>query len=71
MKFNHKGRAILASILFLWLTAIVHGGTATTVYGVYYTGVSSGYALLNGGAQDSLWTVTYASTNGGSSANTT
>jgi hypothetical protein len=47
------------------------GGTATDIYGLYYTGLASNGALQSAGAQDANWTVTYASTNGGSSANTT
>jgi hypothetical protein len=46
-------------------------GLATNITGLYYTGVNSTYGLLSGGATDSHWTVSYASTNGGSSANTT
>jgi hypothetical protein len=46
-------------------------GLATNITGLYYTGVNSTYGLLSGGSTDSHWTVSYASTNGGSSANTT
>ncbi len=46
-------------------------GLATDVTGLYYTGVSSANGLLSGGATDPHWTVTYASTNGGSSQNST
>jgi hypothetical protein len=44
---------------------------ATDVTGLYYTGVSAANGLLAGGATDPHWTVTYASTNGGSSQNST
>jgi hypothetical protein len=46
-------------------------GLATDVTGLYYTGVSSANGLLSGGATDPHWTVSYASINGGSSANST
>ena len=72
MKFYHKGRALFTGVLFLWLSALGHAaGTATNILGVYYTGVNSSYGLLSGGATDSHWSVTYASTNGGGAANTT
>jgi hypothetical protein len=43
--------------------------TATNITGLYYTGLTSSGALAAGGTQAADWTVTYASTNGGSSAN--
>ncbi len=46
-------------------------GTATNITGLYYTGLTSTGALQSAGGQDANWTVTYASTNGGGSANTT
>lgn len=47
-----------------------YAGTATNVTGLYYTGVNNSGGLLAGAAQDSHWSVTYASTNGGTSRNT-
>jgi hypothetical protein len=44
--------------------------TATNITGLYYTGLTSGQALAAGGTQAADWTVTYASTNGGTSADT-
>ena len=45
-------------------------GTASNITGLYYTGQTSTGALQVAGGTDANWTVTYASTNGGSSANT-
>jgi hypothetical protein len=45
--------------------------TATNVTGLYFTGLQSNGNLQAGGGQDANWSVTYASTNGGTSANTT
>jgi hypothetical protein len=44
--------------------------TATDITGLYYTGLTSTGALAAGGTQAADWTVTYASTNGGTSAST-
>jgi hypothetical protein len=49
----------------------LHAGTATTLYGLYYTGLDSNGSLQSGGSLDANWNVTYASTNGGSSQNST
>jgi hypothetical protein len=46
-------------------------GTATGISGIYNTGLTSSGALQTGGGTDANWSVTYASTNGGSSASTT
>jgi len=46
-------------------------GTATNITGLYYTGLQSNGSLQAAGAQDANWDVTYASTNGGTSASTT
>jgi hypothetical protein len=46
-------------------------GTATDITGLYYTGLQSNGSLQAAGSQDANWDVTYASTNGGTSANTT
>jgi len=56
---------VLCSLLSL------RAGTATSVRGLYYTGVDNSYNTVSNGAQDSHWDVTYATTNGGSSTNTT
>ena len=44
--------------------------TATDIQGLYYTGLASNGGLQTAGNTDAHWSVTYASTNGGSSANT-
>lgn len=44
--------------------------TATDINGLYYTGLASNGSLAAGGTQAANWSVTYASTNGGTSANT-
>ncbi len=45
--------------------------TATDINGLYYTGLASNGSLQSAGNQDANWNVTYASTNGGTSANST
>ncbi len=50
---------------------MVRGGTATDITGLYFSGINNSGSLLAGGAQDPHWSVTYASTNGGSSSNST
>jgi hypothetical protein len=60
--------------LILALLALVVGGsraeaqTATGISGLYFTGLTSTGALQAAGSQDANWSVTYASTNGGTSA---
>jgi hypothetical protein len=57
--------------------AIVMGGTradaqtATNITGLYFTGLASNGSLGAGGTKDANWDVTYASTNGGTSTNST
>ena len=60
-----------AFALAVGLGGMVHGGTASDITGLYYTGINTSGALLAGGSQDSNWTVTYASTNGGTSQSNT
>jgi len=62
---------LVTAILTFGMGSRVWAGSATNIYGLYYTGVNSGFGLLSSGSTDSNWTVTYASTNGGNSANTT
>jgi len=45
-------------------------GTATDITGLYNTGLTSTGTLQSGGGHDANWSVTYASTNGGTSAST-
>ena len=71
MNFKHVFKTLLPAIALLVLAGETMAGTATVVWGLYYTGVNDTYGLLSsGGTQDSHWKVTYVSTNGGSSANT-
>lgn len=46
-------------------------GTATSITGIYDTGLTSSGSLQGAGSADAHWAVTYASTNGGSSINST
>lgn len=48
---------------FGWASA-AHAGTATSIAGLYYTGVNNSGALLAGGARDSHWSVNYANAPG-------
>jgi len=65
-----RGLGLLALGL-LGLLSRAGAGTATNIYGLYYTGVESNYGLTTQGTQDAHWDVFYASTNGGSSENAT
>jgi hypothetical protein len=62
----------LVTILFLLILVVtsVFSQTATSVSGLYNTGISTNGSLLATAAQDPSWTVTYASTNGGANAAT-
>src|SRR5688572_26766163 len=44
---------------FGWASA-AHPGTATSIAGLYYTGVNNSGALLAGGARDPHWSLRYA-----------
>ena len=50
---------ILATLCLAW-SGHVFAGTATSVNGLYYTGVNNSGGLLWGGSQDSHWDVVYA-----------
>jgi hypothetical protein len=60
----------LISMVCAW-SGLARASTATDISGLYYTGITSGGGLLSGGATDPHWTVTYASTDGGTTANPT
>lgn len=65
MKFGHSPKAILAAAaLCLGLANLAYGGTATNIYGLYYSGVNNTYGLVGGGNTDPHWSVTYANVNG-------
>lgn len=56
---------LLAGIVLMAIMAgPLHAGTATSVTGLYYTGVRDNGATLSGGSRDSHWTVTYARVGG-------
>ena len=64
-------RALPTFLAALALAAAgVRAQTATDISGLYYTGLASNGQLQSGGGRDANWTVTYASTNGGTSADT-
>jgi hypothetical protein len=62
--------AFLFVAIFLWSGGLANAaGTATSLTGLYFTGMNSAGGLAT--TTDANWNVTYASTNGGASANTT
>ncbi len=64
-------RLTIAAALVFGLAGVAHAtGLATNIYGLYYTGEDASGNLVAGGGRDAHWNVTYASTNGGSSAKT-
>ena len=71
MKLSRPLSWLAALTLAFAFGAIARAGTATDITGLYYTGINSSGGLLAGGSTDSNWTVTYASTNGGSSQSNT
>lgn len=54
----------LCLVALLGLATAARAGSATNLYGLYYTGVDNNYGLLGDGVQDSHWQVTYARVNG-------
>ncbi len=62
---------LVATTAVFVLAGEARGGTATDVKGLYNTGESNGNTDVSGATQDLHWSVTYASTNGGSTANAT
>jgi hypothetical protein len=63
--------AVLTTAFVLWLGGSAYAGSATNITGLYFTGMNSGGGLQTQGTKDPNWTVSYASTNGGTNANTT
>jgi hypothetical protein len=61
---------LLAALALAVSGTTVRAQTATDIYGLYYTGQTSTGALQSAGGTDANWDVSYASTNGGTSANT-
>ena len=64
-------RALFALFAIVAGASCLKAQTATNVTGLYFTGLQSNGSLQSGGSLDANWNVTYASTNGGTSANTT
>lgn len=61
--------APLAAALAIALSGTrAHAQIATNITGIYFTGLASNGGLQTGGSQDANWSVTYASTNGGTTA---
>src|SRR6478752_6119854 len=63
MRFTPKFFATLILAGFGWVTS-GQAGSATSVTGLYYTGVNNSGSLLAGGARDSHWAVAYANAPG-------
>lgn len=72
-ELNRLLKIAVLPALFAWAAAgLARAQSATDITGLYYTGVTSnGGTLQTQGTQDPNWTVSYASINGGSSANST
>jgi hypothetical protein len=62
---------IAAALAMLMAGARAQAQTATNITGLYYTGLASNGSLAAAGTQAADWTVSYASINGGTSANAT
>jgi hypothetical protein len=71
MKLCRLITSLATIVAALALGGLARAGTATNIYGLYYTGVDNSGGLVSGGNTDPHWNVTYASTNGGSNRNTT
>jgi hypothetical protein len=61
---------LLAALALVVAASRAKAQMAADINGIYYTGVTATGALAAGGTQAAAWSVTYASTNGGASANT-
>ncbi len=62
---------LLAALALALAGARAQAQTASNITGLYYTGLTAGGGLAASGTQAADWTVTYASINGGTSANAT
>jgi hypothetical protein len=62
---------LLAALALAVSGATVRAQTATDINGLYYTGLNSSGGLQSAGGTDANWDVSYASTNGGTSADST
>jgi hypothetical protein len=59
---------LLGALALVMAGTHAHAQTATNITGLYFTGLASNGSLGAGGTKDANWNVTYASTNGGTSA---
>jgi hypothetical protein len=66
----HSLAMLLGAVVLAMVGTRAQAQTATNITGLYYTGLTSTNTLQVAGGTDANWTVTYASTNGGSSADT-
>ena len=64
MKSSRMQLSLLLIALALGLSGVARAGSATSVTGLYYTGVNNTGGLLSGGSTDSHWSVEYAKVNG-------
>jgi hypothetical protein len=62
---------LLAALALVAAGTGARAQTATNITGLYYTGLASDGGLQGAGEQDANWSVTYASTNGGTSKDST
>jgi hypothetical protein len=62
-QFTSIARFAAGMLLMVCSLESARAGTASSVSGLYYTGVNNSYGLLNGGTTDSHWSVTYAYAN--------
>jgi hypothetical protein len=61
---------LLATLALALFAAPAHAQTATDITGLYYTGLNSSSGLAAGGTQAADWNITYASIDGGTTADT-
>lgn len=54
-------------MLGAWFAGSAYAGTATGIFGLYYTGVDNSGAVLSDGTTDPHWSVSYARVNGSGS----
>lgn len=69
-QLSSKYLAVVAAGALALVANVGNSQTATDISDLYFTGLQSNGTLQTGGGQDANWTVTYASTNGGTSAST-
>lgn len=65
-RFNPLALALL-TMLGAWFAGPAYAGTATSILGLFYTGVDNSGNALGNGTTDSHWSVSYARVNGSGS----